>query len=27
MDVSIVHRYQPATIFGTDRVCDLGYHF
>jgi hypothetical protein len=24
---SIVHRHQPTTIFGTDRVCDLDYHF
>ena len=27
MDMSIVHRHQPTTIFGTDRVCDLDYHF
>ena len=27
MDMSIVHRHQPTTIIGTDRVCDLDYHF
>ena len=26
MDVSIVHRHQPAAIFGTNRISDLNYH-
>ena len=27
MDKSFVHRHQPTTIFGTDRVSDLDYLF
>jgi hypothetical protein len=27
MDMSIVHRHEPTTILGTDRVGDLNYHF
>jgi len=26
MDVSILHRHQPATILGTERIFDLNYH-